>query len=507
MSGRRSAEVVRIMAGIWRKWKLWGLQMDGKRNPVIMRSPNRLNMNHFLLNAAIFLACAVIAPALAEGKRPRPNFLFIFADDQPQNLMGCMGNKQIKTPHMDQLAEEGVLFTNAFVTTAICCSNRASILTGQHMLRHGIRDFEQPLSAGAFSQTYPAILREAGYRTGYLGKYAIGGGRKPGVEELALPKHEFDFWYGFPQSIAYRQEIDGEARYLTTEMEKKAVEFLRSQPEDQPFCLTVALKEPHGPLGFYDPEIGDPYENATISLPTTFTREHFEKQPGFIRKSLNADFAQAWLDDPRNATDSVRKIYRMVSRADLALGRILKALDDAKLAKNTVVIYSSDHGLLLGDHGLSGKWLMYEDSIRVPLIIRDPGLPAARRGARCEEMALSIDLAPTMLAMAGLPIPRAMQGRDLTTLLEGGKADWRKDWYYEHSYVPKPTRPQIAKSEGVRETQWKYIRYFGQTPAYEQLFDLSKDPDEVENLAEQAEHADVLDRLRKRCDEYRRNLP
>ena len=192
-----------------------------------------------LCNSVLAVAVTATAGAnVSAAEAKRPNILFLFADDHPQICMGCMGNEHIRTPHMDRLAADGVLFTNAFVTTAICCSNRACILTGQHMRRHAIRDFHTPLSAEAFARTYPALLRKAGYRTGYLGKFAVGG-PKPEIRHLSLPADEFDFWFGFPQMINFRQEVDGKVRYLTTMMEEKAVEFLRSNPSDRPFCLTV----------------------------------------------------------------------------------------------------------------------------------------------------------------------------------------------------------------------------------------------------------------------------
>ncbi len=313
----------------------------------------------------------------------KPNILFIFTDDQPQICMGCMGNEHIQTPNMDRLAAEGVLFSNAFVTTAICCSNRACILTGQHMRRNGIRDFQTPLSAKAFAQTYPALLRKAGYRTGYLGKFAIGAPR-PEIRELSLPVDQFDFWFGFPQAINFRQEVDGDVRYLTTVMEDKAVEFLRTNPPDRPFCLTVALKEPHGPWNYYDPDVPNSYEDAHIPPPPTFTPEHYEAQPEFIRSSLNGGSGPKWFQNPEAYQEHARTFYRLITRADLALGRIMAAVEEAGLDDNTVIIYSSDHGSMLGAHGLVGKWIMYEESIRVPFIICDPRLPSkpARQAMR-----------------------------------------------------------------------------------------------------------------------------
>jgi arylsulfatase A-like enzyme len=463
-------------------------------------------MKHQLRRSTLLgIALLTATGPTAAAEAGRPNFLFIFTDDQPQICMGCMGNEHIRTPNMDRLASQGVLFTNAFVTTAICCSNRACILTGQHMRRHGIRDFQEPLSAVAFARTYPALLRSAGYRTGYLGKFAVGW-PKPEVRNLSLPADKFDYWFGFPQTINFRQGVDGKPRYLTTLMEKKAAEFLRTNPADQPFCLTVALKEPHGPFNYFDPEVPDPYQDAHIPPPPTFTPERYESQPAFIRKSLNGESGPRWFDDAEANQQYVRTFYRTITRADLALGRIMEALRESGFEKNTVVIYSSDHGSMLGAHGLSGKWLMYEESIRVPLIIRDPRLPAKVRGSRCDKMALSIDLAPTMLAMAGAPVPESMQGRDLTPLLDGQAVEWRRDWYYEHTYNTKPPRAPIAKCEGVREDAWKYTRYRETEPPYEQLFNLENDPGETENLAGDPAHTEALTRLRARCDEYRRSL-
>jgi arylsulfatase A-like enzyme len=332
------------------------------------------------------------------------------------------------------------------------------------------------------------------------------GWPKPEVRHLSLPAEKFDFWFGFPQMINFRQEVNGKVRYLTTLMEEKAVEFLRTNPPDQPFCLTVALKEPHGPWNYYDPNVPNHYGNAYIPPPPTFTKEQYDAQPEFIRNSLNGGSGPRWFKDPDSYQEHARTFYRLITRADIALGRIMAAVKDAGLDENTVVIYSSDNGSMLGAHGLTGKWLMYEESIRVPLIIRDPRLPAKLRGRHCDKMALSIDLAPTMLALAGVPIPESMQGRDLTPLVRDEPVEWREDWYYEHVYNTKPPRRPIVKCEGVRTDRWKYTRYPEIEPPHEQLFDLGNDPREERNLASNPAQTETLSRLRKRCDEYRQSL-
>jgi arylsulfatase A-like enzyme len=453
-----------------------------------------------LLNLALALLALPVVAASADAAK-RPNFVFFLTDDQPYNGMSCTGNPVLQTPHMDRLAAQGVLFEKAFVTTAICCCSRASIYTGQHMRRHGIEDFKKPLSAAQWQQTFPAKLRDAGYQTAFLGKFAIGA--PDAARQLALPADQFDLWYGFPQSIAFQQVIDGEARYLTTEMTERAVGFLKERTPDQPFCLIMALKEPHGPRNYYDPEFPDPIAGKTIPQPSNLTRQSFDALPEIVRRGLNA--IPAWLEKPAAFQAEMRSEFALLSRADLAVGRICEALKAQGLDDNTVVIFTSDNGSLDGAHGLEGKWLMYEESIRVPLIIRDPRLPEATRGRR-QQMALNIDLAPTILKMAGVAVPEGMQGTDLQPVLRDPAAKGREDWYYEHVYTPEPGRRPIPRSEGVRTERWKYIRYTDPSPPLEQLFDLAADPQEERDLAQDPAQAAILTTLRARCDESRKSL-
>jgi len=429
--------------------------------------------------------------------------LFMFADDQAKSCLGYAGNRVIRTPNMDALAAEGVYFENAFVTTAICCSSRASILTGQYTRRHGIVDFRKPLSAEAFAETYPALLRKAGYRTGYLGKFAVGWPEKA-IRHLSLPVEKFDYWYGFPQVFGFEQKVEGKSRYLTTVMTEKAVEFLRTNPADKPFCLTVSFKEPHGPHDYFDPDFPDPYKDITFPSARTLTRQAYDNVPKFIRHSLNGTGDSCgWLDNPPGYQKSLRTAYSLISRMDAAVGAIMAELRALGLDDNTIVIWASDNGSFLGAHGLRGKWLMYEESIRIPLIVRDPRVRRGVRGRRVEQMALNIDLAPTMLDFAGVSIPGRMQGKSLAPLVAGGKVRLREDWYYEHFYEH---RNNIRPCEGVRSAKWKYTRYRKEEPVFEQLFDLSKDPYELEDLARDPRHAGTLGRLRERCEAYRREL-
>jgi arylsulfatase A-like enzyme len=448
------------------------------------------------LGVTLLLGCLPLQAAAL-----RPNLVLFLTDDQPYLGMSCTGNPVLKTPHMDRLATDGVLFEKFFVTTAICACSRATLYTGQHMRRHGIQDFEKPLSAAQWQQTFPALLRASGYRTAFLGKFAIGS---PKVDAaLALPADKFDLWYGFPQNIAFKQMVGGRPRYLTTVMTEQAVEFLKQSTPGQPFCLIMALKEPHGPLDYFDPAFKNDYANAKIPLPANMTQQSFDALPAAVRKGLNAD--ERGLRDPAHTEAQLRQIYGYISRADLAIGQVCAALKAQGLDDNTVIMATSDNGSFEGAHGLAGKWLMYEESIHVPLIIRDPRLPATTRGRR-QQMALNIDLAPTLLALAGVPVPARMQGLDLQPVLRDPQTKGRADWYYEHLYTTPPSRRGIPKSEGVRTERWKYIRYTEPTPPLEQLFDLSADPHEENDLARDSAQAATLAKLRARCDHYRETL-
>lgn len=457
-------------------------------------------MKNILAHFLSWFSTIALASSLLSADDRRPNILLMFTDDQPQNCLGIMGNTAIQTPNLDRLAQRGTLFNNAFVTTAICCCNRACILTGQHMVRHGIRDFIEPLSEEAFDRTYPALLRKSGYRTAFLGKYAIGNPSKSS-RELSLPAKKFDLWYGFDQGINFRQEIDGQTRYLTEVMTEKAIEFLETNRNDQPFCMTIAFKEPHGPFNYYDPKAPDPYEGVRLPRSQSCTQADFDSLPEFLRKSLNADGSSRRLAGDSQSQAEQQIAYRMITRADQAVGQILDALHRLNLDKNTVVIFSSDHGSLLGDHGLGGKWLMYENSIRVPMIIYDPRVDKRFSGARRDEMVLSIDLAPTLLAVGGVAPPESMQGMSMMPLVQGDTVPWRQHYYYEHTYQTDPPRSPIPKSEGIRTPSWKYIRYPDTQPVYEQLFHLETDPLESKNLAAETEYSARLMELRKMCNE------
>ena len=425
-------------------------------------------------------------------------------DNHRWDLLGCMGNRIIQTPYIDALAARGSLFANAFCTTSICAATRASILTGEFRREHGYTFSMPPMTVQRLDRSYPALLKGAGYRTGFVGKLGVE------VDDRA-PRRMFDFYRRrIASSTAnpyYRTAPDGTAKHLTAINGDDAVEFIRSCRAGQPFCLSVSFSAPHpeddNPRQYvYDTRYEDLYRNAVIEPPPAADESHFRRLPGFIQVSMNR---QRWFrrfDTPEKYQRMLKGMYRMITGVDAQVGRIVDALDRHGFADNTVVVFTGDNGIMVGEQGLTGIWLMYEGSIRKPLIIADPRVDRSRRQATIDRMALSFDCPATMLDLAGVPPPAEMRGRSLLPLLRGEDVPWRTDFFYEHLYE----RETIPKSEGVRTERFKYVRYFERRPAYEQLFDLQADPHELENLVGSQAHAKTLIDLRARCDELRESV-
>ena len=458
-----------------------------------------LNRRAFLGLAAA--GCATGTGARSQSSQPPPNIVFLMTDNHRWDLLGCMGNEIIKTPNIDRLAERGVRFANAFCTTSICAATRASILTGEFRREHGYTFTMPPMNLQRLDGSYPALLRAAGYRTGFVGKL--------GVEvDPRAPERLFDF---FRRRIAsstanpyYRESGDGTVKHLTTINGDDAVEFIRTSRSDQPFCLSVSFSAPHPEDDnlrqyIYDRRYRELYEESFIPPPPASEHRYFHDLPGFIQVSMSR---QRWFrrfDEPDKYQRMMKGMYRLITGVDTQVGRITAELEKRGFADNTVVVFTGDNGIMVGEHGLTGIWLMYEGSIRKPLIISDPRLAPSRQGAVVEQMALSLDSPVTMLDLAGIEAPQAMRGRSLLPLVNGDAVEWRKDFFYEHLYE----RETIPKSEGVRTERFKYVRYFERNPVYEQLFDLANDPNEVKNLASDLEHERTLATLRARCDELR----
>jgi arylsulfatase A-like enzyme len=379
-------------------------------------------------------------------------------------------------------------------------SSRASILTGLYLTTHGINDFGTPLPPPLFDLSYPMMLQKSGYYTGFVGKWGVG----------TLPTTGYDFFKGFPGQGAYF--MPGTSKHLTVVQADQAIEFLQGCPPQKPFCLAVSFKAPHVqdegrtvpgiyPKYPYDRALDHVYENDVV--PRVQTND-ITPQPSFLKTSLNGT-REAPDFGPATYQEAMKDLYRLLTGVDQAVGRIVAELKTLGVDDNTVILYTADHGSFYGEHGFGGKWLMHEESIRTPMILFDPRAPASQRGTVCDQMTLNIDVPATVMDLAGITAPTGMQGKSLLPLARGQQPPWRAEWFYEHHYRGGDP-PIIAASEGVRTTDWKYIRYIDIKPVFEQLYDLKNDPREERNLAGAATHADRLAGMRNRWKTWRTAL-
>ncbi len=424
----------------------------------------------------------------------RPNILFVVTDDQRWDMMGGV-TPVLQTPVMDRLARDGQRFREAYVTTSICAASRASILTGLVESTHGYTFGTPPLAADLTPMTYPAVLRASGYQTGFVGKFGVR--TVPGAVGAM-----FDVFT--PLRPPYRREgPDGTTRHLTDITADEAIAFIEAADRATPFCLSVSFNAPHAedsnPAQYIWPATADGLYRGLVIPPAPLSDEAFvESMPPFLQTSLNRVRWTWRFDTPEKYQSMATGYYRMISGVDAALGRILAALEASGHADDTVVIFTSDNGYFLNDRGFAGKWLPYDASLRVPLVVFDPGAPVERRGVLHDAMALNIDLAPTILELAGCAPPDGVQGRSLAPWLRGASVDeWRTDFFCEH----RMHHPRIPRHEGVRTTRYRYSRYVDQSPVFEELYDLRRDPLETVNLVDDPEHAEALKKLRARTDE------
>ncbi len=451
-----------------------------------------------LLCLLLFLAAIPVGAVRAdEPRKKRPNIIFLLADDLRWNVLGCTGDKLARTPNLDALAKRGSNFRNTFVTTSICAVSRASILSGQYARRHKINDFATSFTADAYARTYPMLLKSAGYRVGFIGKFGVGN---------KMPDKSFDYWKGFPGQGVYFGK--GETVHLTHRMGDQALEFLRSCNKDQPFCLSVSFKCPHAMDAAkreYPPDPRDEalFKDVRFPISTTAHPMHFLTLPKFVQDSESRKRWERRFKTEAMFQEVLRDYYRLVTGMDREIGRIVAELERLGLTEDTIIVFTSDNGYFFGERGLADKWYLYEESIRVPLIVFDPALPKQMRNRTVDAMALNIDLAPTMLDYAGVAIPKSMQGLSLRPWLNGEAPKWREDWFYEHHTAVKIIPP----SEGVRTARWTYLRWLKDASnPVEELYDLQTDPLQERNLAPLVEHQKTLQQLRARWDHLRKDL-
>jgi arylsulfatase A-like enzyme len=430
----------------------------------------------------------------------RPNIVFILTDDQRWDALGAAGNTIIQTPNLDKIAEDGIRFKNAFVTTSICACSRASILTGQYISRNGIIDFHSELSDTQFENSYPMQLKKNGYQVGFVGKYGVGHG------DLKKEKKAFDYFWGQNGQPKYENIApSGDTTHYTELIQQHVLDFIDLASVNKPFCLSVSFKAPHvqdkDPRQFiYNKKYKNLYENIEIPVPEVNDEKYYKQFPDFFKEGPGGELNEArrrWeirFSTPEKYQESVKGYYRLVTGVDEVVGDIRKKLEEKGIDKNTIIIFMGDNGFYLGEHGLAGKWYGHEPSIRVPLLVYDPTLPKAKRGKVFDEMVLNIDVAPTIMHLAGITVNERIQGTPLTEVYRNKTELWRDCFYYEHLYPS----PKIPRSQGIRTEQFKYLYYPDSPNGYEEVYDLKNDPDEKFNLALQSDKKELVLTLREK---------
>ncbi len=449
-------------------------------------------------------------------KDSRPNILFIMSDDHASHAMSCYGSRINTTPQIDRIAEGGMRFDNCFCTNSICTPSRAVILSGTYNHVNGVTTLSTPMDNRLL--TFPKLLRASGYQTAIVGKWHLGQG----------PAHEptgFDFWRVLPgQGLYHNPEmIDRDGRrvfegYVTDLITDMCLDWLEARDRDRPFCLLCHHKAPHRP---WDPDEkhATMYDDVDIPVPETFDDDYSDRasaaEAATMRIERDLNRRDLKIPVPEGLTPEeekhwkyqryIKEYLRVVASIDDNVGRLLDYLDEEGLTENTLVIYTSDQGFFLGDHGWYDKRFMYEESLRMPFIVRYPREIAP--GTVNGDIVLNVDFPPTFLDLAGLDIPETFQGTSIRPLLQGHSPDdWQTSLYYR--YWMHKAHHNVYAHYGVRTLRYKLIYYYsdamGQPGAIDEtyepeweLFDLANDPYELHSVYDDPAYADIVEELKE----------
>ncbi len=484
----------------------------------------------------------------------QPNIIFIMSDDHADNAMSCYGKSLIQTPNIDRIADEGVRFRNSFVTNSICAPSRAVLLTGKYSHKNGLRDNRDTFDGS--QPTFPKMLQQAGYNTALVGKWHLKS-EPTGFDDWRILRGQGQYYNPVFNENGRENTYTGYTTDIITDL---ALETLESLKGPQPFCMLVHHKAPHRnwmpntkhldvfedidiplPETFYDDYEGRPAAAAAdmrigdmyLSHDLKIKEEYLQRETGSGGKAAFAEQAvEAWQnmydrltdeqkkawdahydrinkefkEKKRNGDDLLRWQYqryikdylRCVLSIDENIGRLLDALDVAGLSENTLVIYTSDQGFYLGEHGWYDKRFMYEESLSMPLVMRYP--QEIESGQTIDHLVMNLDFAPTMLDYAGVPVPKDMQGRSLKTLIRNpDKTDWRKVIYYHYYEYPHGWH-NVKRHYGIRTERYKLIHFYHDIDHWE-LFDLKTDPNELDNRYDDPEYAEIVQQLKKKIKE------
>jgi arylsulfatase A-like enzyme len=480
-------------------------------------------------------ALLAAAPALAAAEPARPNIVFIFSDDHAYQAISAYGSKLNRTPNIDRLATEGMRFDRCLVTNSICGPSRAVVLTGKYSHQNGFYNNTNSRFDGS-QTTFPKLLQKAGYQTAIVGKW-----------HLVSDPTGFDYWEILPgQGVYYNPPMRRNGQrvqhqgYVTDIITDRALDWLKSRDPNKPFLLMCHHKAPHRE---WSPNLKNLslFEGVTFPEPETFWDDYEGRGPAektqdmTIAKTINdrdmklipppgltPEQRKAWdaYYEPRNAAfkqanlqgkDLVRWKYQRylhdylacIASVDESVGRLLDYLKETGLDKNTIVVYSSDQGFYLGEHGWFDKRWIFEESLRTALLVRWPGV--VKPGSVNQDIVSNLDFSETLLEAAGVTVPGEMQGRSLVPLLKGTTpADWRKGFYYHYYEYPGPHN--VHRHYGLVTARYKLVHFYEPDMNYWELFDLQKDPHELRSVYGQKEYAEAQKELERELTRLRAEL-
>lgn len=464
-------------------------------------------------NSVIFALLAVMHICFLQSSiqscfaEKRPNIILILTDDHRYDALGYIGHPFLETPHLDKLAADGIHFENAYVTTSLCSPSRASILTGLYAHNHNVVDNYHPVDDQLVF--FPELLQETGYQTAFVGKWHMG--------DTDEKQRGFDHWVSFkgqgiywphedglkvkgryvPQAYKTGFNVNGTSKpqkgYITDELTDYAVEWLEAQESDKdsPFFLYLSHKAAHA--DFLPPNRhAFKYENVDVKQPSSWfdSPDDFQDVPMWVKNQRNSrhgvEFAYY---TELNLTKYYKRYCETLLAVDDSVGRVIQTLDKKGLSDNTVILYMGDNGFLFGEHGLIDKRCTYEESIRVPMILKGPGILSG--GKKMSQIVANIDVAPTLLEIASIPAPPEMDGQSFLSVVNDPKNKWRDYLLYE--YFWERNYPQTPTMHAIFNDKIKYTRYHGIWDV-DELYDLENDPHEKINLIH---HPDWQDKIVK----------
>ncbi|TLX76420.1 acetylglucosamine-6-sulfatase [Labilibacter sediminis] len=442
----------------------------------------------------------------------KPNIIFILADDHSYLSAGFNGSEVVKTPNLDNLAQQGMVFDNYYNTTAICMASRAQIMTGMMEYKTGCNFMHGSLTQQQFQKSYPVMLKNAGYQVAFAGKFGfpVTAEKSKDINHHSydkLPVAEFHEWRGGIGQTEYEtgkneyiKEYAAEYPHSTRAYGAWASDYITEQVKsDEPFCLSISFKAPHIP-NTPDPLFDEVYEGVTFPYPENYGPEngaHLAEQAKNGRQMMTLFTKYGY--QPEDFQESVRNYYQLIYGVDYAVGMILDALKESGLDKNTVIIYTSDNGYHLGAHGFGGKVLPYEEAAKAPFIYFDPRNKNMDKQIRTNSLAGNIDVAPTILTLAGEDIPENMDGKSILPIINNPKTDIRPYLPVVNMWGTAPTQVLSIHTKDLKYIYWPYEGHLMQ--ASEELFDKEHDALEMSNEVNNSKFKKELEKLRKYYDE------